>query len=200
MLPAHRRPRRQFPEGQGKGGTISPVKVSDYRVNQAIRAPQVRLIGPNGENFGIVSREEALRRAQEADLDLVEVAPTAKPPVCRILDFGKFIYERQREERERQRSSRRTRTEVKELRLRPKTADRDRAIKVKRARGWLEKGMKVKIRVQFRGREITYPEVVLEDLKEIAQELADVATVEKPPLLEGRSMIMILAPQRGRGR
>ncbi len=181
-----------------KGGTISRASANDYRVNQAIRAPRVRLIGPNGENWGIVSREEALRKARELDLDLVEVAPNANPPVCRILDFGKFLYQQKRGSRGQSRSK----TEVKELRLRPRTSEHDRNIKIRKAREWLEDGKKVRIRVQFRGREITYPELVLEDLKKIAEQLQDIAKVEAPPKLEGRAMIMMLVPlsQRKRGR
>jgi len=158
----------------------------------------VRLIGPNGENWGIVSREEALRKARELDLDLVEVAPSANPPVCRVMDFGKFLYQQKRGGR----GQPRTKTEVKELRLRPRTSEHDRNIKIRKARGWLEDGKKVRIRVQFRGREITYPELVLSDLKVIAEQLSDVAKVEAPPKLEGRSMIMMLAPlgQRKRPR
>ncbi len=173
------------------GGTAI-VKASDYRINGAIRAPKVRLIGPNGDNLGVVSRSEALQIARAADLDLVEVAPNANPPVCRVMDFGKFLYERSKKERQARKSQ--AKTEVKELRLRPKTSEHHREFKVRSARKWLEKGMKVRVRILFRGREITYPEIALEDLKEVAQALADVAVVEKPPALEGRSMLMILAP------
>ncbi len=154
----------------------------------------MRLIGPDGQNLGIVSREEALRRAREANLDLVEIAPSADPPVCRILDFGKFLYERKKKERESRK--RRTRVEIKEMRLRPRTALHDRNIKLRDAREWLQEGKKVKVVILFRGREITYPELALEDLKEIAEALSDIAFVEKPPSVEGRSMTMILAPGR----
>jgi translation initiation factor IF-3 len=161
-------------------------------VNEAIRVPQVRLIGPKGENVGVVSIEEAQRMANEAELDLVEVAPNAEPPVCRVMDFGKFIYERAKKEREARKAQ--TKIEVKEIRLRPKTNEHHRDLKVRDARRWLQDGMKVKVRIRFRGREITYPEIALGDLKEVAESLADVAVVEQAPALEGRTMLMVLAP------
>ncbi len=150
------------------------------------------MVDANGRNVGVVSRAEALRIAREANLDLVEVAPNANPPVCRVMDFGKFLYERSKKERQARKSQ--ARVEIKELRLRPKTSEHHRDFKVRSARKWLEKGMKVRVRMLFRGREITYPEIALEDLKEVAKALEDVAVVERPPVLEGRSMLMILAP------
>jgi translation initiation factor IF-3 len=152
----------------------------------------VRVIGAKGENVGVIPIEEALRLAQEAELDLVEVAPNSDPPVCRIMDFGKFIYERAKKEKEAKKAQ--TKIEVKEIRLRPKTNDHHRDLKVRDARRWLEDGMKVKVRIRFRGREISYPEIALSDLKSIADELSDVAIVEQTPGLEGRTMLMVLAP------
>lgn len=154
--------------------------------------PEVRLIGADGENVGVVSIEEATRLAREAELDLVEVAPNADPPVCRVMDFGKFVYERAKKEREARKAQ--TKIEVKEIRLRPKTNEHHRDLKVRDARRWLEAGMKVKVRVRFRGREITYPEIALNDLKEIAEELSEISIIEQTPALEGRTMLMILAP------
>jgi len=154
--------------------------------------PEVRLIGPKGENIGVVSIDEAQRVAREAELDLVEVAPNADPPVCRVMDFGKFIYERAKKEREARKAQ--TKIEVKEIRLRPKTNEHHRDLKVRDARRWLEAGMKVKVRIRFRGREITYPEIALGDLKAVAEDLSDVAIVEQTPALEGRTMLMVLAP------
>lgn len=150
------------------------------------------MIGPNGENVGVVPIQDAQEMAQEAELDLVEVAPNAKPPVCRVMDIGKFIYERSKKEREARRSQ--TKIEVKEIRLRPKTNEHHRDIKVRNARRWLTDGMKVKVRIRFRGREITYPEIALEDLKQVAEDLSDLAIVEQRPALEGRTMLMVLAP------
>lgn len=150
------------------------------------------MIGPDGENVGVVSIDDALRQAREAELDLVEVAPNADPPVCRVMDYGKFIYEKAKKEREARKAQ--TKIEIKEIRLRPKTNEHHRDLKVRDARRWLEAGMKVKVRIRFRGREITYPEIALNDLKEIAEDLSDLAVVEQAPALEGRTMLMVLAP------
>ena len=152
------------------------------------------MIGPDGENVGIVSVEDAQRLAREAELDLVEVAPNVDPPVCRVMDFGKFIYERAKKEREARKSQ--TKIEVKEIRLRPKTNEHHRDLKVRDARRWLSDGMKVKVRIRFRGREISYPEIALDDLKEVAETLSDVAIIEQVPALEGRTMLMVLAPSK----
>ena len=144
--------------------------------------------------MGVVSIEEAQRIARDAELDLVEVAPNSDPPVCRVMDFGKFIYEKAKKEREARKAQ--TKIEVKEIRLRPKTNEHHRDLKVRDARRWLDGGMKVKVRIRFRGREITYPEIALNDLKEVAEILADVAIVEQAPALEGRTMLMVLAPNK----
>lgn len=170
------------------------ISASDYRINEAIRAREVRLIGPDGVNIGVVSLSEAMQIAQDADLDLVEVAPNAQPPVCRVLDYGKFLYERAKKEREARKSQ--AKVEVKEIRLRPKTSEHHRSFKVRDARRWLQEGKKVNVRIRFRGREITYPEIALEDLKDIAAELADVGMIERAPTMEGRTMLMTLAPQK----
>jgi len=132
-----------------------------------------------------------MRLAHEADVDLVEVAPNADPPVCRVMDFGKFIYERTKKEREARRAQ--TKIEIKEIRLRPKTNVHHRSFKVRDARRWLDEGIKVKVRIRFRGREIDYLDLALIDLKEVAEELSDVALVEQAPALEGRSMLMVLS-------
>ncbi len=124
--------------------------------------------------MGVIATREALRMAREADLDLVEVAPNSSPPVCRIMDFGKFLYEREKKDREARKAQ--TKVEVKEIRLRPKTNVHHRGFKVEDARRWLEHGMKVRVTIKFRGREITYPEIALEDLKEIAEALKDVSS------------------------
>jgi translation initiation factor IF-3 len=143
---------------------------------------------------GVISTREALRMAQQAELDLVEIAPNSVPPVCKIMDFGKFLYEKEKKDREARKAQ--TKIEVKEIRLRPKTTGHHRDFKVDDARRWLEHNMKVRVTVRFRGREITYPEIALEDLREIAQALADVAAVEQPPAIEGRAMSMMLVPAK----
>lgn len=152
------------------------------------------MIGPDGSNLGVVSIQDAQRIAREAELDLVEVAPNANPPVCRVMDVGKFIYERQKKEKEARKQQ--VKVEIKEIRLRPKTTEHHRSFKVRDARKWLDEGKKVKVRIRFRGREIHYPEIALEDLKEIAKELEDVAIVEQVPSREGRTMLMVLAPAK----
>ncbi len=170
------------------------ISTTNFRVNELIRSPQVRLIGADGENVGVVDTYVALRMAREAERDLVEVAPNADPPVCRIMDFGKFLFEREKKEREARKAQ--TKIEVKEIRLRPKTNVHHRGFKTQDARKWLQNGMKVRVSIKFRGREITYPELALEDLKEIAEELSDVAIIEQAPVLEGKMMGMTLAPAK----
>ena len=169
------------------------ISATQYRINEAIRAKELRVVLSSGETK-VLSREEALELAREADLDLVEVAPNADPPVCRVMDYGKFQYERAKKEREARRAQKQV--EVKEIRLRPKTTDHHRSFKVRDARRWLEEGMKVKVRIRFRGREITYPEIAMELLKDIAEELDEVGVVEQRPNMEGRTMLMILAPKK----
>jgi len=152
------------------------------------------LIGPNGENIGVVPMKQAMQIARDAEMDVVEVSPNATPPVCRVMDFGKFIYERAKKEREAKRAQ--TKIEVKEIRLRPKTNEAHRGFKVDDARRWLLQGNKVRVTIKFRGREMDYPEIALEDLKEIAAALADVSTVEQSPQMEGRTMLVVLAPNK----
>jgi translation initiation factor IF-3 len=125
----------------------------------------------------------------------VEVSPTANPPVCRVIDYGKFIYERAKKEREAKKAQ--TKIEVKEIRLRPKTNEAHRGFKVDDARRWLQQGHKVRVTIKFRGREMDYPEIALEDLKEIAQALSDVSVIEAAPQMEGRTMLVVLAPSKG---
>ena len=136
--------------------------------------------------------QEALRLARESELDLVEVSPTAEPPVCKVMDYGKFLYELAKKEREAKKAQKVI--EVKEIRLQPKTSDHHRGFKIRDARRWLEQGMKVKVRVRFRGREITYPDIARDELVSVADELADVSVVEQKPDMEGRTMLMVLAP------
>jgi translation initiation factor IF-3 len=165
-------------------------------VNQAIRSPQVRVIDSDGKQLGVLPLREALRLAEERELDLVEVAPNAEPPVTKLMDFGKYQYERAKREREARKS--RKEIEVKEIRLRPKTGEHDLAFKVRQARAFLESGAKVKVRIRFRGREITHPEVAKAQLDRIAGELSDIGNVEQAPSFEGRTILMIMAPSPGR--
>jgi len=152
------------------------------------------LIGPKGENFGIVKTREALRIAQEAELELVEISPNAEPPVCKVLNFGKFLYEREKKEREAKKTQ--AKIEVKEIRLRPKTNVAHRGFKVDDARRWLLQGHKVRVTIRFKGREMDYPEIALEDLKEIAESLSDISSIEQPPMMEGRTMLVVLGQKK----
>jgi len=141
---------------------------------------------------GVVSLQDAMANARDRNLDLVEVSPNANPPVVRIMDYGKFLYRQAKQDREARKAQKQV--EVKEIRLRPKTTEHHRSFKVRDARRWLEEGKKVKVRIRFRGREVTYPEIAVEQLMDIAEELSDVSVVEKEPNREGRTMLMILAP------
>ena len=143
----------------------------------------------------MVPMKQALQIARDAEMDVVEVSPNATPPVCRVMDFGKFIYERAKKDREAKKAQ--TKIEVKEIRLRPKTNEAHRGFKVEDARRWLLQGNKVRVTIKFRGREMDYPEIALEDLKEIAAALADVAMVEQAPQMEGRTMLVLMAPLKG---
>ncbi len=154
----------------------------------------MRLIGPTGDNVGVVPIRQALQIARDAEMDLVEVSPNAAPPVCRVLDFGKFLYEREKKEREAKKAQ--VKIEVKEIRLRPKTNEAHRGFKVDDARRWLNQGHKVRVTIKFRGREMDYPEIALEDLREIAQSLADVSVIEQSPMMEGRTMLVVLGPSK----
>jgi translation initiation factor IF-3 len=149
----------------------------------------------DGSQLGVVPIKQALEIANDRGTDLVEVAPNAAPPVCRLMDYGKFLYERSKREREARKSQKQT--EVKEIRLRPKTGEHDIAYKIRDARRFLSRGAKVKVRIRFRGREITHPEVAKDLLDRIAEDLSDVSIVEKPGQMEGRTMLMILAPNKG---
>ena len=161
-------------------------------VNENIRAKEVRLIGPNGDQIGVKSKREALEMAQNADLDLVMVAPNAKPPVCRIMDYGKYRFEQQKKEKEARKKQKII--NVKEVRLSPNIEEHDFNTKLRNARKFLEKGDKVKAAIRFRGRAITHSELGRDVLMRLADGCKDVSTIESKPKMEGRSMFLILAP------
>ncbi|MGC4063654.1 MAG: translation initiation factor IF-3 [Polyangiaceae bacterium] len=163
------------------------------RINHRIRVPEVRVVGPDGSNWGVLATDEALRRAQEAGFDLVEVNPKASPPVCKILDFGKFKYEEKKKQREAKKKQ--SVVEVKGIKLRPKTDDHDLMVKTRAARRFLEAGNKVKFTCRFRGREITHPEVAYHQFEAILSKLDDLANVEQRPTMEGRAMAVIVSPK-----
>jgi translation initiation factor IF-3 len=170
------------------------VTISDLLVNEKIRAREVRLIGEHGEQVGIMSAKEAQMMAREADLDLVMVSPNAKPPVCKIIDYGKYRYELARKEKEAKKKQKVV--EVKEIRLSPNIEGNDLNTKMNNARKFLAKGNKVKITLRFRGREMAHITQSRHILDDIAKSLEDVATVEKPSKQEGRSISMVLAEKR----
>lgn len=165
----------------------------DWRVNEEIRVREVRLIDENGEQIGIVPTREALQMAIEKNLDLVEVAPGAKPPVCRLMDFGKFRYEQSKRDKEAKKKQKVI--TVKEVKMRPKIDHHDFLVKAKNARRFLENGDKVKVTIMFRGREISHAQLGQQLCLKFAEELASLSSVEKEPKVEGRNMIMILTPR-----
>jgi len=166
--------------------------IRDARTNRRIRARELRVIGPEGEQLGVISLETALARAQEFGLDLVEVSPMAKPPVCKIMDYGKFKYETKKKASEAKKKQ--TVVKLKEVKFRPKTEEHDYAFKTKAIREFLAEGNKARVTVMFRGREITHREIGQAILRRIETELKDIAVVEQPSRLEGRLLFMILAP------
>ena len=172
------------------GGHISV----ETRVNERIRAPEVRLVGPKGEQIGIVSINEALRLAQEADLDLVEVAPTARPPVAKLMDYGKFKYESAVKARESRKNQ--TQTIVKEIKLRPKIDPHDYGTKKGHVERFLKAGDKVKVTIMFRGREQSRPELGFRLLQKLADDVNELGFVESQPKQDGRNMIMVIGPHR----
>lgn len=174
-----------------EGGPIS----TETRVNERIRVPEVRLIGPGGEQVGIVRIEDALRVAADADLDLVEVAPNARPPVCKIMDYGKYKYEAAQKARESRRNQQQT--VVKEQKLRPKIDDHDYETKKGHVVRFLEAGSKVKVTIMFRGREQSRPELGYRLLQRLGADVAEYGFVETAPKQDGRNMTMVLAPHRG---
>lgn len=165
------------------------------RINHRIRVPEIRVIADEGEQLGVMPTHEALRLAEERGLDLVEISPRAFPPVCRIMDYGKYKYE---EAKKKQQARKRASTvETKEIKFRPKTEEHDMAFKVKHVRRFLEEGNKVRLAVVFRGREITHPQTGMAVLNKVVDLCNDIASVEATPNMEGRRMIMVIAPKPG---
>jgi translation initiation factor IF-3 len=163
------------------------------RVNHRIRVPEVLVIGADGGKLGVLQTHEALRMAQEAGLDLVEINPKADPPVCKILDFGKYKYEEKKKAAQARRNQ--AIVDIKEIKLRPKTDDHDINFKINHARRFIEAGHKVKITVRFRGREITHPEKAHEQIDVIVKGIEDLANLETRPMMEARAMSVIVAPK-----
>jgi translation initiation factor IF-3 len=162
-------------------------------VNREIRIPQIRVIGPEGEQLGIMPTPDAFRKAQELGYDLVEVAPTSQPPVCRIMDYGKYKYELQKKEHQSRRHQKST--QVKEIKLRPRTDKHDLDIKIRQIKGFLADGNKTKVVLTFRGREMANQEMGRAVINNVIAELAPMGTIEYAPRMEGRSLIMVVAPK-----
>ncbi|MGL4340738.1 MAG: translation initiation factor IF-3 [Rhodoglobus sp.] len=169
-------------------------RISDPRTNDRIRVPEVRLVGPNGEQIGVVRIEEAVRLAQEADLDLVEVAPNSKPPVAKIMDYGKFKYEEAQKAKEARRNQ--ANTILKEVRFRLKIDTHDYETKRKRAEGFLAAGDKVKAMILFRGREQSRPDQGVRLLQRFAEDVSGFGSVESTPMIDGRNMVMVIGPHK----
>jgi translation initiation factor IF-3 len=164
------------------------------RINGEITAPEVRLVGANSEQLGIVRLSEALRMAEEAELDLVEIAPQAQPPVCRLMDYGKFKY--QESKRQHEAKLKQKQVQIKEVKFRPGTDEGDYQIKLRNLIRFLEEGDKAKVTLRFRGREMAHQEIGMAQLKRIEADLADYAVVEQYPKMEGRQLVMMLAPKK----
>jgi translation initiation factor IF-3 len=181
----------------GRSPTLTPQKehhISEPRINERIRVPEVRLVGPNGEQVGIVRVEDALRLAAEADLDLVEVAPMARPPVAKLMDFGKFKYEAALKAREARKNQ--VNTVIKEIKLRPKIDPHDYGTKKGHVERFLKAGDKVKVTIMFRGREQSRPELGFRLLQRLAEDITELGYVESSPKQDGRNMVMVLAPTK----
>jgi translation initiation factor IF-3 len=174
-----------------------PPERDTTRINDRIRVPEVRLIGDDGQQIGVVKRDEALSYARERDLDLVEIAPEAKPPVCRVLDYSKYKYEQ--EQKRKQARKHQQQVTVREMKLRPKIATHDYETKKGHVLRFLKQNDKVKVTIMFRGREQAHPERGEALLRKLADELSEFGTIEQEPNQEGRNMTMLMAPVRGAG-
>lgn len=191
--------RRQIPRNRRRNATIArrphnapPTRDTGPKVNDRIRAPEVRLIGADGENLGIVAPARGVELAEEAGLDLVEISPNANPPVCKIMDFGKFKYETQKREAEARKNQKTI--DIKEVKFRPGTDTHDYDVKMRNVVRFLEKGDKVKVTLRFRGREMAHQNLGRGLLERVAEDVKDLGKVENMPKMEGRQMIMMIGP------
>ncbi|MFT2090695.1 translation initiation factor IF-3 [Paraglaciecola sp. 2405UD69-4] len=163
------------------------------RINEEITVNEVRLVGPTGEQLGVVSLTEAMNTAEQANLDLVEISPNAEPPVCKVMDYGKFLFEKSKTLKEQKKKQKQI--QVKEIKFRPGTDEGDYQVKLRNLRRFLEAGDKAKVTIRFRGREMAHQEIGIEQLKRVRADLEDIANCESfPHRVEGRQMIMVLAP------
>ena len=179
---------------RGRGRQPRKEDIRKERINEEVTAPEVRLIDQDGEQKGIVPVSEALSMAEEAGLDLVEIAPQAEPPVCRIMDYGKFIYQKQKKQQEARKKAKQV--QVKEVKFRPGTEEGDYQVKLRNLKRFLEKGDRVKVTIWFRGRELAHKELGLKMLERVQQDVAELGTVEQMPKMEGRQMHMMVVPKK----
>jgi len=178
---------------QNKGGK----KAAQNRLNDEITLNEVRLVGSEGEALGVVSIEEALNKAQEAGMDLVEISPNAEPPVCKVMDYGKFLYEKSKAQKEQRKKQKQI--QVKEIKFRPGTDEGDYQVKLRNLRRFIEAGDKAKVTIRFRGREMAHQDIGIDLLNRVKTDLEDISNVESfPSRAEGRQMIMVLAPLKGK--
>ncbi len=167
------------------------------RVNRRIRIPEIRLIGPDGSQMGVFQTRDAMRKAEEFGLDLVEISPTARPPVCKIMDYGKYKYEKAKREKEAKKHQ--TVIHLKEIKMRPMTEEHDIQTKVRHIRKFIEEGDKIKVTIQFRGREMAHRELGMKVVDRIKQELGESVVIDRMPRFEGRFLTMFLSPAPGKG-
>ncbi|MDK9719492.1 MAG: translation initiation factor IF-3 [Trichlorobacter sp.] len=194
LLKLRQRPTSSFSATLPGGVVIAaPTKTATVNINHAIRASEVRVVAHDGEQLGILTLREALEAAEARQLDLVEVSPTATPPVCRIMDYGKFKYQVSKKQQEAKKKQ--VHVQVKEVKIRPKTDDHDLDFKIKHVRRFLEEGNKAKVTLVFRGREITHQDIGRAVIEKFAAELADIAVIETAPRVDGRQLFMIVAPK-----
>ncbi|MEZ5425490.1 MAG: translation initiation factor IF-3 [Pyrinomonadaceae bacterium] len=165
-----------------------------HRTNERIRVPSVRVIDEDGDQIGVMDTRDAIGKAREMGKDLVEIAPKAKPPVCRIIDYGKFLYEEKKKAQEAKKKQ--VTQQVKEIKFRPSTDDHDYGYRMERARGWIEDGDKVRATIAFRGREMSHRDLGADLLRRLREDLADIAEVEVPPKMEGYQMFIIMVPKK----
>lgn len=182
--------------GPIRGRFVKPEPQRKTRINNEIRVKEVRVINPDGDMIGIMATPDAVRRAEQYEMDLVEISPNAKPPVCKIIDYGKYAYELQKREKMQRKNQKQQ--EMKELRFKPRTDTHDFNFKVKHAREFLEDGNKVKANVMFRGREITHKEFGRKMLEKFIEELSDISKIDSPIKQEGRNMNVILSPDKSK--
>ncbi len=179
-------------------GGIEIAADKQLRTNEAVTAPEVRLIGADGEQVGVVSLADARHAAEEATLDLVEIVPNGEPPVCRLMDYGKFIFEENKKKQAAKKKQKQT--QVKEVKFRPGTDEGDYQVKMRNLVRFLEGGDKAKVTLRFRGREMAHQDLGIKLLKRVEEDLKEIGTVEQYPRLEGRQMVMVIAPQTGKSK